>query len=192
MEFNTNQILNVTTKSNANVLDLFNYLELNQVKEYEINTNPIYSNNEYQLSASLTEDISEINSINKKVYDFPKHVVVPEIQQKKYLNKFSALQKWEGTIDEIKGENIIASLKDLTNGGRNEIGEFTIDDINLDDRNLLRIGSIFYWSIGYEEINGTRKRTSYIRFRRLPKITEKQIKEIDQKVQELKSKLIWE
>ncbi|MBF0549269.1 MAG: hypothetical protein HQK60_01920 [Deltaproteobacteria bacterium] len=82
---------------------------------------------------------------------------------------FISLQKWEGTVSYIGEESFMACLFDLTAPGPDEEAEIPIKEISLDDRELLKPGAVFYWSIGYQDSKkGQRTRASKIRFRRLP------------------------
>lgn len=83
-------------------------------------------------------------------------------------NYFKVFQKWVGYITEVNGECFVARLKDLTNGGADEEAEILIDDISPEDKQLISIGAVFYWSIGKEMFNGQVKKESIIRFKRAP------------------------
>jgi len=82
---------------------------------------------------------------------------------------FIPLQKWEGVVDQVKSDYFIARLVDQTGTTPDELAEFMLDEVSKGDRTLVKPGAIFYWNIGYEEsLGGQRKRSSIIRFRRLP------------------------
>jgi hypothetical protein len=81
---------------------------------------------------------------------------------------FIPLQKWEGVIMEVGKDFFVAQLADLTNNNPEEIAEFSVDEIGFEDRDLVREGAIFYWSIGYFDKPSGRLRSSIIRFRRVP------------------------
>ncbi|HEX8947795.1 MAG TPA: hypothetical protein VF790_02465, partial [Dissulfurispiraceae bacterium] len=100
--------------------------------------------------------------------------------------KAIALQKWEGVVTEIGKDVFNARLFDLTANNPEEIAEFSIDDVSEDDRELLKPGAIFYWSIGYLTTRtGQRMRMSFIKFRRLPAWTERDIKSAKKRAAEL-------
>lgn len=125
-----------------------------------------------------------------KVSELP-HMIVP----KSYFNinnRFIAIQKWEGFVVEIQNNNILVKLNDLTDPGIEEYGEFTFEDINPSDLELVKPGAIFYWSLGYEDYNGTRKKASYIRFRRLPPPAIIEIDKIKKLAQHLSNKIVWD
>ncbi len=59
-------------------------------------------------------------------------------------------------------------------------------EISEDDQELIRPGAIFNWHIGYEMERGTVKRSSIIRFRRMPKWTESDKEKAESFEKELK------
>lgn len=93
---------------------------------------------------------------------------------------FVALQEWEGYVIDIRDEDFVARLWDLTGGARREEEEATIPfaEIAERDRLTMRLGSIFRWSIGYEHTEGgTKRRVSQIVFRDLPVVTKADLDE---------------
>lgn len=84
---------------------------------------------------------------------------------------FSALQKWEGYVIEINDKYFTARVTDLSEKHEDEEIEVMFTEISDDDKKLVCVGAIFYWNIGYEKEKGTVKRSSMIRFRRLPRWT---------------------
>ncbi len=92
------------------------------------------------------------------------------------MSTFRALQEWEGYVVEIREDEFVARLVDLTAGKKYESEEAVIPMVEISDHDASRIaiGSIFRWVIGYERSpEGTRKRVSQIVFRDLPRMTEK-------------------
>lgn len=107
--------------------------------------------------------------------------------------KFKVLQKWEGIVEEFDGDFLQVRLIDLTNGGTDEEAELSIDDIPNDDISLVKEGAMFYWNIGYEtEKDGQVKKTSFVKFKRLPKIDPKQFNIIHDRAKELESKMLFD
>lgn len=79
-------------------------------------------------------------------------------------------QRWQGFILDLKNENktFVAKLEDLSNpGGTNEILEFEVNEVSPDEIELVKVGAIFYWSIGSVMTNGTLKKQSILRFKRV-------------------------
>lgn len=81
---------------------------------------------------------------------------------------FISIQSWTGVVDEIIESGIAVTL--TSDREKNEDLKVVINynEIDDDDRKLARPGAIFYWRIGYLQGATGRRRTSVIRFRRLP------------------------
>jgi len=88
---------------------------------------------------------------------------------------FSSLQKWEGYVLELHEDYFIARITDLSDEHEDEEIEVMLAEISEDDRGLICPGAVFYWHIGYETEKGTVKRSSIIRFRRMPRWTDSDI-----------------
>lgn len=85
------------------------------------------------------------------------------------------IQEWEGCVTEIRSDEFVADLLDLTAGDAVEAEEAVIskDELSAEDRSRLAIGSFFWWVVGYEaSVGGARKRVSQIVFPDLPPMTE--------------------
>lgn len=106
---------------------------------------------------------------------------------------FKVIQKWEGIVEGIYEKFISVKLVDLTNGGSDEEAEIEYIDIQEDDRELLEIGAMFYWSIGYEkDQNGTIRRSSLIKFKRLPRIESSEFDDIYDRAKEINRTIKWD
>lgn len=84
---------------------------------------------------------------------------------------FNPLIEWEGYVIEIHEDYVTAQLKRIKGptAENEEIAEIFFDDIQYYDRNLVKEGSVFVWSIGYtRDPKGTKRKASQIVFRRLP------------------------
>jgi hypothetical protein len=88
---------------------------------------------------------------------------------KKDTDSFRVMQKWQGHVLEVRDDVFLARLSDLTGKSPPEDIELEIGNVAAQDRNLLRVGAVFYWRIGYlDRLDGQRIRASVIRFRRRP------------------------
>lgn len=107
--------------------------------------------------------------------------------------RFRSLQKWEGYIIGINldDKTFTARLIDLMNNENVEEAEFFIEEIEPEDRELIEIGAVFYWNIGYYEAPDGRHRTSLIRFRRLPGWREQDIQNAKKVADDISSQLNW-
>jgi len=116
--------------------------------------------------------------------------LVPRFSSKP--SRFRALQKWEGHVREIKADMFVAELVDLDKVAPMEEAEIPLQEVSEEDRELLKIGAIFYWTIGYSESPaGTRRRAGEIRFRRLPAWTKREISEAERDAKEIIDALSW-
>jgi hypothetical protein len=105
-----------------------------------------------------------------------------------FPSTFAPLQEWEGYVREIGSDSITADLVDMTANAKNitDQAEIPFDELWDADREKLRIGSIFRWSIGYLRTpSGTKKRVSNIVFRELPRWTQKDIREAGEEAAKL-------
>jgi hypothetical protein len=93
---------------------------------------------------------------------------------------FSNTQRWIGHIIDFDSEIITAKLKDINNPTTNEVADFYIKEIPIEDRKLISLGAAFYWSVGYaNDENGQIKKESMIRFQRLAFTQEQYDKVLD-------------
>ncbi len=99
----------------------------------------------------------------------------PRFIQARRMATLHPLQEWEGHVVEIRDDDIVAMLTDITAGHEHESTEAIIPLSELSDRHRGRmvIGSIFRWVIGMERSSeGTVTRVSRIVFRDLPRMTQ--------------------
>lgn len=109
-------------------------------------------------------------------------------------SSFEPLQEWEGYVTEVRDDSFVARLLDLTQNSafEQEEAEFQIDDVSRDDRDLLAVGAIFRWAIGYETmLGGTRRKVSTIAFRRLPVWRASDIAEARSQARDYLEKIEW-
>jgi hypothetical protein len=105
---------------------------------------------------------------------------------------FKVLQKFEGTVLEISGQECRAVIRDLTSPGNVEEVTFSVEEISDSDRSLAVPGGIFYWYIGYDDhVGGQRYRSSAIIFRRFPFWREKDLINAKKKAESLIDRLGW-
>jgi hypothetical protein len=102
------------------------------------------------------------------------------------------VQHWEGVVEAIGHDSIVARLHDRRRPGRPEEAEFPLSDIAEGDLGLVAVGATFYWTIGYLITpGGQRSRTSTIRFRRLPVWSEQELTDAEARAAETKRLLGW-
>lgn len=94
-----------------------------------------------------------------------------------FPRSFQLLQQWEGIVKEVTDNSFVAVISDKTTpSNSDEEVELDLREVPPGDLRLLRSGSLFYWSVGYEDGLGVpRQRVSRIRFQRLPGLTSRDI-----------------
>jgi hypothetical protein len=105
------------------------------------------------------------------------------------------LQEWEGHVIDISEHGFTARLVDMTRqeSVAREEADFELDEVSDPDRDLLREGAVFRWTIGYETApSGSKKRVSQLVFRRLPKWTKKELAQADRDADKLLHGVNWE
>jgi hypothetical protein len=106
-------------------------------------------------------------------------------------DSFTALQQWEGTVLERRGKTILVRLADKTTH-REEEAELFYNEVSPSDRDLIKPGAVFYWSIGYlDSVAGQRTRQSAIVFRRLPMWTASELTHIEDVARRRKALYGW-
>ena len=117
----------------------------------------------------------------------PKHAIATPVSAIK--GDFRLLQMWEGRVLNIDLEcnEFTSVISDKTNKELpDEQVTLSIDEISRNDLVLLKVGAVFYWSIGYADYPGRpRIRESRIRFRRLPKWTNRELRDARERGTEL-------
>lgn len=94
---------------------------------------------------------------------------LPATSRRSNRARFVLHEMWEGVVEEVFDTYFVADLESKTLYGTREVAEIYTCEVSLADRELLRPGAVFYWSIGYEDRpSGQRVRSSILRFRRLP------------------------
>jgi hypothetical protein len=141
---------------------------------------------------SHIESVKKLAEATTPIGDF----VVPLIKMpsiKHRLNRMVSLQQWEGYVLQILKDSIWVRLVDLTHRGPDEETEIPFEEIEQEDRKLIRPGAVFYWNIGYLDLySGQRLRVSIIRFQRLPAWRKEEINGARKEAERLQSIIKWE
>lgn len=134
---------------------------VNEYKQNDLNSNEsILGFNDF----NPIEEFYSKKRLDQKENDLGKALFYENKINNTYYTK---TQKWIGHVEEVKENGFTAILKDISNGGTDEYGEFTFDEITPDDLSFISRGAAFYMNIGFVSKNGTRKKESEIRFQRL-------------------------
>ena len=72
-----------------------------------------------------------------------------------------------------------------------EEAEFSIEDVTKSDLGLLKIGALFYWSVGYVEYNKTIEKRSKLRFKRIIPLKVKEIDRMQDRTEKLLNDIKW-
>lgn len=102
---------------------------------------------------------------------------------------FNALQKWEGVVTEVRQDTFLSRLVPMVGEGSDQEAEIYVEEIDQEDRELIELGAVFYWTIGYLDRPSGRMRASAIRFRRLPVWTRRELQIAKIEAAKLKSLL---
>ncbi len=134
-------------------------------------TSPQLAKDEYSF---LPGEISD-NAITQKMQKVPVPVFEPIKETPQVL--FALKRSWEGYVLEIYEDGFLARLVDPQDQHPDEEAEFSFDEINDYDRELIEHGAVFYWSVGYRRSpSGSNERASSIHFRRLPAWSKEELK----------------
>lgn len=97
---------------------------------------------------------------------------------------FTSFIKWRGVVLKIYKDCFLCRLVDQDGNSPDEEAKILLSEISKEDLQLIDIGAVFYWSIGYQtNPSGTRTRSSIIRFRRLPVWRSEELSEAQKKAE---------
>ncbi len=132
------------------------------------------------------DELNDNKSLTKGVKNNFINFLPKYLPAQRSIDSFTSLQKWEGYVTDFDDKIVFAQLTNLTNNFPGEFAEIPIEEISSEDKDLLTIGAVFYWNIGYHDNeSGQRTRVSIIRFRRLPKWTKKELNEVELEANEI-------
>jgi hypothetical protein len=132
-------------------------------------------------------DRSTSNQANRA--PFRKIFQMPIFEPSKHF--FRPIQQWRGTVIEIRDSEFDAELRDQTDLSRGrEISTFKFDEVSEGDERLVKVGAVFYWSIGYELTESRqRKLVATVVFRRLPGWSKSEVAAVHEKAAEIEQLL---
>lgn len=99
--------------------------------------------------------------------------------------QYELKQKWEGYVLKVGQETFQARLTPLAGEPGEHIANLYLVEVDKAERNLVKPGSIFYWSIGYRDSVSGRRRESFIRFQRLPHRSKRELEAARRRGKEL-------
>ena len=135
-------------------------------------------------SDNKTEEYEKFNY--KEILEGIKHMFEPLKYHARYM--YDTIN-WIGYVETIGDDSFTAKLYE-DNNPIYEIAEFAIKDVSSYDKELIKNGAIFYWSIGYDFNLGQVTRTSMLRFKRsvnyiTSELFDKALDEADKLLEEL-------
>lgn len=172
--------------SQANTAVLSNDIPTSQEYQYVINGSNLL---EYPTETKGTWRTLEPSERGSSISQKPK-VNRPYLRRVASNKKpsFMLLHKWEGRVLQVSADDFTAIVSDKTNPSNDdEEIVFDIEDVLDEDRELVAPGAVFYWSIGYDDFSGSRRRVSQIVFRRLPGMSRREIEDAEKKALEFAS-----
>lgn len=160
-------------------------------------------NRENKYQEFLQESISSIIEQTKNIEDNPlisserkvSFENLPSINiypSPKHNNYMSKSQNWVGHVIEINNDEFTAKLEDKNNPTTYELAEFSVEDVSHGDREMLKLGALFYWSVGYANQDGQVLKQSLLRFKRSVDITEAEFDTISNNANEIFNNLTWD
>ena len=109
------------------------------------------------------------NKFNLFQKEIPESPVVWYPLKHQRTTMFTSLKKWRGVVLKTYKDCFLCRLVDQDGNSPDEEAEILLSEISDEDLQLIDIGAVFYWNIGYQiNQSGSRARSSIIRFRRLP------------------------
>ncbi|NOX62147.1 MAG: hypothetical protein GXP42_09420 [Chloroflexi bacterium] len=150
------------------------------------------------VEANYDADASTQTGINTPsaasgTFDINKSFIPPQLplpySRRSFSDSFKAIQKWEGYVIEVYEDTFLARLIPIVGEGTDQNAEIYIEEVEPADRVLIEPGAVFYWSIGYLDKPSGRHRDSYIRFRRLPAWSQRELDAAKRKANRLKELL---
>lgn len=129
--------------------------------------------------------------------DPSQYQTAPRLEQKRSVQvaSYHALQQWEGNVTYFDSEKMIVELVDITRGGARptEQAEIPLSELSYEQLQILRLGSVFRWTIGYETLPSSQKRrVSQLVFRQLPQWTKADLNAANRGAEIRNANIRWE
>jgi hypothetical protein len=140
----------------------------------------LYKNRQWEVITNI--DIDDKSNLLRK--EIPEPPVVCYRLKHQRATMFTSLKKWRGVVLKIYNDYFLCRLVDQGGNSPDEEAEILLSEISEEDLQLIGIGAVFYWSIGYQtNPSGTRTRSSIIRFRRIPVWRPEELSEAQKKAE---------
>ena len=139
---------------------------------------------EYEDSSTFSDEVKE-----EDLFSVPK---IDYLSNKGTTNYMANSQNWIGHVIKLSENEFTAKLKDLNDPTTDEIADFEIIEVSKGDFELLKLGAVFYWGVGYANQNGQIIKQSIIRFKRSVDVTVSEFDRIMKEAEDLNNSLKWE
>lgn len=113
-------------------------------------------------------------------------------RNKNRLNYICDSIDWIGYVIDIQEDTFSAKVIEKDENTTYEIVDFDKKDISTSDLQLLTIGAMFYWSIGYANQGGQVIKQSLIRFKRSIELSIQEFDSIIDEAKKLNDGILWE
>lgn len=100
-------------------------------------------------------------------------------------------EKFDGVVVSVGQDNFEARLFPSEGGDEPVETEFSKDDLSIEDRALLEPGTTFVLTIGYRTSGSSRRRESYFYLRRMPAMTEEQVRQASVRASQYRDEIQW-
>lgn len=134
-------------------------------------------------------DVSRVNGTSNSLRIQLGQILLSPPMLPKAREYFLAMQRWEGHVIDVGHDTFRARLVPIIGEGSDQEAEIYTQEVAADDRSLIELGAVFYWSIGYLDKPSGRLRASIIRFRRLPVWSKRELENADAKADKLRGLL---
>lgn len=128
--------------------------------------------------------------LNKNNFQIPSNIISKPTS--KYRNYIYNSQNWIGHVIELFDDSFTAKLIDKYDPTTYEIAQFETAEVSDDDIELLKLGAVFYWFVGFANQDGRVFKQSLVKFKRALDLSVSEFDSIKDKVDELSDTLIWD
>ena len=148
----------------------------------------------FRRSISTTEIKKRLTDVSTEKYDkinfdFP---VLDTKRKPSYKDYIKESQNWIGYITELSPNRFTAKLIDKKDPSTYEVAQFDVKEVSAGDAELIKVGALFYWSVGYANQRGQISKYSLIRFKRGIDFSLDDIDSITDKANEMSENIIWD
>jgi hypothetical protein len=129
--------------------------------------------------------VNDLNGGSENIDVIPRELLLSSLPIFPPRDTFIALRKWRGQVIGMKSNTFKAKLDSLLEAEPQKVADVFLEEVSPEERELIKEGAIFYWSIGYLNRPSGRIRASVIRFQRQPLWSERNISEAQSRAEKL-------